>query len=143
MLNRLRQLLKRGRGEEGAAAVEFAIVLPLLMLFLAGFIDFGSLFFWEHQATNAARAGARYAVQSRYVAGVSTPYTDTEITALLQDNYGADLAVLVDRTGGNSPGNPRSVTVTKTLPWFFLGILQSWGVPLPPTVQNKTTMTME
>ena len=73
MLNRLRQLLRRGRGEEGAAAVEFAIVLPVLMLFLAGFIDFGSLFFWQHTVTNASRAGARYGVQAKVVAGVTYP----------------------------------------------------------------------
>jgi hypothetical protein len=143
MFIRLRQLLRRGRGQEGAAAVEFAILLPLLLLLLAGLIDFGWLFYWNHTVTNASRAGARYAVQAKYVGGVTTPYTDTEITTLVKNNYGADLGVAVDRTGGNNPGAPRSVTVTKTMQWFFLGVLQSWGVPLPPTASNKTTMTME
>ena len=129
MFIRLRRLLRRGRGQEGAAAVEFAIVLPLLMLLLAGFFDFGWLFYWNHTVTNASRAGARYAVQAKYVGGVTTPYTDTEITTLVKNNYGADLGVAVDRTGGNNPGAPRSVTVTKTMQWFFLGVLQSWGVP--------------
>ena len=143
MFIRLRQLLRRGRGQEGAAAVEFAIVLPVLMLLLAGFFDFGWLFFWQHSVTNASRAGARYAVQAKLVGGVPTPYTDAEITTLVKNNYGADLGVVVDRTGGTNPGAPRSVTVTKTMPWFFLGFLQSLGVNLPTTVQNKTTMTME
>ena len=143
MFIRLRQLLRRGRGQEGAAAVEFAIVLPILMLLLAGFFDFGWLFYWQHSVTNASRAGARYAVQAKLVGGVSTPYTDAEITTFVKDNYGTDLAVSVDRTGGTVPGAPRSVRVTKTMQWFFLSFLQNLGVNLPTTINNKTTMTVE
>ena len=62
MFIRLRQLLRRGRGQEGAAAVEFAIVLPILLLILAGLFDFGWGFYWKHTVTNASRGGARYAV---------------------------------------------------------------------------------
>jgi Flp pilus assembly protein TadG len=140
---RLRQLLRRGRGQEGSAAVEFAIVFPVLMLLLAGFFDFGWLFYWQHAVTNASRAGVRYAVQANLVGGVSTPYTDAQITTLVKNNFGADLGVTVDRTGGTNPGAPRSVTVTKTMQWFFLSFLQSLGVNLPTTIHNKTTMTVE
>ena len=73
----------------------------------------------------------------------ATPYTDTEITTLVRNNYGADLGVAVNRTGGTNPGAPCSVTVTKTMPWFFLSFLQGLGVNLPATVHNQTTMTME
>ena len=141
MLIRLRQLLRRGRGQEGAAAVEFALVGPLLLLLLAGLFDFGWLFYWQHTVTNASRAGARYGVQANYPLGVRTPHTDAEIQAIVKNNYGADLGVTV--VPGSSSGTPLSVTVTKTMQWFFLGVLQSWGVPLPPTASNKTTMTME
>jgi hypothetical protein len=139
----LRQLLRRGRGQEGAAAVEFAALLPVLLILMAGFFDFGWLFYWQHSVTNASREGARYAVQARFVGGVSTPYTDAEITTLVKNSYGADLVVAVNRTGGIASGSPRSVTVTKTVQWFFLDYLQSHGVPLPTTVHNKTTMTVE
>jgi Flp pilus assembly protein TadG len=45
----------------GAAAVEFAIVLPLLALLLLGLVDYG-VGFWEAMMVgNAARAGAYYA----------------------------------------------------------------------------------
>lgn len=135
--------LRRGRGQEGAAAVEFALVFPVLMILLAGFFDFGWLFYWQHSVTNASRAGARFAVQAKLIGGVSTPYTDAEIITLVQNNYGADLEVLVDRAGGTSPGSPRSVTVTKPMEWFFFGFLESKGVNLPATVHNKTTMTVE
>ena len=51
-----------GRREEGAAAVEFALLLPLLVLLLFGFIQFGLAFNTRIQATNAAREVARQAV---------------------------------------------------------------------------------
>jgi Flp pilus assembly pilin Flp len=51
-----------GKGEDGAAAVEFALLLPLLVVLLFGFIQFGTAFNTKIQATNAAREGARMAV---------------------------------------------------------------------------------
>jgi Flp pilus assembly pilin Flp len=50
------------RDEEGAAAVEFAFLLPLLVLLLFGFIQFGVALNTRIQATNAAREAARAAV---------------------------------------------------------------------------------
>ena len=50
------------RGQDGAAAVEFALLLPLLVLLLFGFIQFGTAFNTRIQATNAAREAARLAV---------------------------------------------------------------------------------
>jgi hypothetical protein len=50
------------RGDDGAAAVEFALLLPLLIALLFGFIQFGIAFNDRIQATNAAREAARLAV---------------------------------------------------------------------------------
>jgi Flp pilus assembly protein TadG len=52
--------------EKGAELVEFAIVLPLLLLVLFGIIDFGMLFHRYQVVTNAAREGARVAVLPLY-----------------------------------------------------------------------------
>lgn len=43
----------------GAAAVEFALVVPLLLLLVFGCIDWGWFFFLDQVVTNAAREGAR------------------------------------------------------------------------------------
>lgn len=67
------------RSDSGAAMVEFAIVLPILILFLLGIIDFGRAFFLYNNLTNAVREGARLgAVQmpTVNVAAVQTRVTD-------------------------------------------------------------------
>ena len=132
---------RRLKGEHGAVAVEFGLCLPVLLLLLVGLFEFGWLFYWQHTVTNASRAGARYGVQAKYVGGTSIPRTDAEIKEIVKNNYGADLGVTV--VPGTSSGTPLSVTVEKTMQWFFLGFLQSWGVNLPTKVNNQTTMTME
>ncbi|WP_224279551.1 TadE/TadG family type IV pilus assembly protein [Nocardioides lacusdianchii] len=50
------------RGERGASAVEFALVMPILLLMLVGIINFGLLFGQNLALSNAARQAARYAV---------------------------------------------------------------------------------
>ena len=53
----------------GASAAEFALVLPLLMLFLFGIIDVGRWMWTYNQAEKATQMGARMAVVTQYVAG--------------------------------------------------------------------------
>ena len=48
--------------ETGASAVEFAIVLPLLILLLFGAIEFGLLLYNQQVITNASREGARFGI---------------------------------------------------------------------------------
>ncbi len=50
------------RTDRGAALVEFALVLPLLLVIIGGIVDFGFLFQRYEVVTNAAREGARLAV---------------------------------------------------------------------------------
>lgn len=51
---------RRGRAECGAAAVEFAIVISLLVLILGGIIEFGRVLWYLDALTKATRDGARY-----------------------------------------------------------------------------------
>lgn len=48
--------------QAGAATVEFALVLVLFLTFLLGITDFARMLFTWNAATEATRAGARYAV---------------------------------------------------------------------------------
>lgn len=47
------------KSELGAAAVEFALILPLLVLLLLGLIDFGRLFFTQISLTSSSREAVR------------------------------------------------------------------------------------
>src|SRR5262245_46881508 len=52
--------------ERGASMVEFALILPVLLLFLFGVLQFGLLFFRYQGIQAAAREGARVASISTY-----------------------------------------------------------------------------
>ena len=52
---------RRRRSESGAAAVEFALVLPLLMLLLFGIISYGVMLSFRQSLSQAAAEGARAA----------------------------------------------------------------------------------
>jgi Flp pilus assembly protein TadG len=49
------------RDERGAAVVEFALVLPLLVMFIFGIIEFGRAYSAKVELTAAVREGARAA----------------------------------------------------------------------------------
>jgi Flp pilus assembly protein TadG len=52
--------IHRERSERGAAAVEFALVMPLLLLLVFGIVEFGLIMNRQITVTHAAREGARY-----------------------------------------------------------------------------------
>jgi Flp pilus assembly protein TadG len=62
----IRRLRACARAEEGAELIEFVIVFPILMLILAGILDFGMMFRSFEVVTNAAREGSRVAVLPGY-----------------------------------------------------------------------------
>jgi len=62
-MHRKLRLLKN---EKGQSLVEFALVLPVLMMILLGIIEFGWLFNAQITLTSAAREGARvYAIEGK------------------------------------------------------------------------------
>lgn len=53
-------------GQNGAAAAEMALVLPLLMTIMLGSVELGSYFYNEHILMKAVRDGARYAARQNF-----------------------------------------------------------------------------
>ncbi|NGY58035.1 pilus assembly protein [Lentzea sp. NEAU-D13] len=51
----------RAKPDRGAAAVEFALVLPILLMLMCGIVDFGRALHAQVVLTQAAREGARLA----------------------------------------------------------------------------------
>jgi len=62
----MRSWLHRARGERGAALVETAFVLPIMLLVCVGILEFGRAYQTWQVVTNAAREGARVAILPDY-----------------------------------------------------------------------------
>ena len=54
--------MQRRRSERGAALVEAAVTIPILLLIAVGIFEFGRAYQHWQVLTNAAREGARYSV---------------------------------------------------------------------------------
>lgn len=130
--------------QRGAAAVEFAIILPLLILLIFGTIEFSLLLFNKQVITNAAREGARKAIIAQ-----DPRVTDSKIKEVILNytqnqliTFGDTTSALADPTisrEGTSFGDNVSVTVTYTYSFLVLANLGFDPFPL----QAKVTMKME
>lgn len=58
---------RRARREDGQAYVEFALVLPILLLIVMGIVQFGTAFKDYIALTDSVRVGARQAAVSRSI----------------------------------------------------------------------------
>jgi Flp pilus assembly protein TadG len=74
--------------EDGAAAIEFAILLPILLMILFGIIEFGFALYGKEVITNASREGARAGI----VIGIPRPSEDQikEVVSSYLTNFGWD-----------------------------------------------------
>ena len=71
------------------AAVEFALVAPVLLTLLMGFIEFGRIYTSQITVTNAARDGARYAITHSTSWSNVNPAPTGTIEAAVQASVGA------------------------------------------------------
>ena len=55
----------RLKNQSGASVVEFAFVLPLLLVIVFGIVEFGTLLYNQQVITNASREGARAGIVAR------------------------------------------------------------------------------
>ena len=128
---------------EGVAAVEFAIILPVLLLLILGGMDLGHAYYIEHLITNASREGARYG--ARYT-GAATDPTSSQIstyvtTTLNYNSFNLDNLVVSGSYSGASPNEIVTVTVTANKQWWILGSLL--GLTNPTTLTAQTAMIVE
>ncbi|MBW2135250.1 MAG: pilus assembly protein, partial [Deltaproteobacteria bacterium] len=86
----IKKLLKDKRG---VAVVEMAIVLPLLLLFVGGVIDFGFGFWYKQTLTWASRVGAREAaVQVLAWDGNTAGAIKAKVVEAVKDGCGKDIS---------------------------------------------------
>lgn len=111
------------REEGGVAALEFAFVLPLLVIVFAGIVQFGAVFFLQNNMANVARETARSLA-------VGTIETEAEATKLADSkliNWGVSFNV---ETKIPDPLNPADTdyTVTISAPLAQAAIFDILGV---------------
>ena len=137
------RLRKIGRRQEGQAMVEFALVLPVLLLIVMGIIQFGILFNNYVTRTDAVRAGARQAAVSRTMPNPATLATDRvkKSAAGLKDS---DIQVTVTAYNPNDGTatwvQGGDVTVKATYP-FDISILGF--VVMSGDISSETTERVE
>lgn len=118
--------MKSTTNERGAAAVEMAIVLPLLLLILVGIMEFGRAYNVQVSLTQAAREGARYAAVHYNDGGLNVSGAALAAAPALNG-----LGVTVsDNAASCAPGSNVKVTTSVSLP-SMSGFLDSgfFGAP--------------
>ena len=98
------RLPARMRSETGAELVEFALVLPILLLVFGGIVDFGLLLQRQQVVTNAAREGARLAV----LPGYSTGDVQSRVTQFVREGMNNTTAAPVTTVTTVTPRSCRA-----------------------------------
>lgn len=122
------------RRERGASIVEFAIVLPLLLLLIGGMVDFGRLFYTEVMLTNAAREGTRAAMYG------NSP--TTRANAALSGKVANSTVGPTQICAAGATTGTASVTVSVPFQWTLLkpAMALFGGSIANPTLTGKATM---
>jgi hypothetical protein len=136
----LRRAASVSRDESGQRLVEFAVVLPLVLLLLLGIMDFGKAFNYWITENQVAAEGARRAAVNR---GAATLHdyvrSQIKVTELHDD---AKICVsFPDGPTKNKVGDPVKVTVA--INYLWLPVLKRFGHVGSLTLRNSATMRLE
>jgi Flp pilus assembly protein TadG len=137
--------------QKGTSAVEFAIVLPLLMVFVFGIIEFGLVFYNKAMVTNASREAARAGIVYR-----DPPLTVAEIQSVVDDycggmlvSFGSSLGAVTTVPSGECLNHGDELVVNVAYQYEFLLIPDfltaffSGGMPGSIDVSAVTRMRCE
>ena len=142
----MKGLVEKINNEKGAALVEFAIVLPLLLMLVFGMIEFSIMFYDKAVITNASREGARAGIVYDFPARISTGDIETIV-----GNYCSGRLITFGSTNqetttvsGPCTNAGDTITVSVTYPYDFL-VLPNFITTLagPIGLSAVTTMRCE
>jgi Flp pilus assembly protein TadG len=123
------------RFQHGQAVVEFAFILPLLLLLILGITELGRMIMRTNLLTQAAREGARAAA-----VGADSSSCVTRVTDVLASANVTPLAV--DVTGPDA-NNMMSVVVTSNYAVLGGGDIGWFQMPGTLTLRGSSMMRLE
>jgi len=129
--------------ERGQALAEFALVLPLVLLFIAGITEMARAWNIKQVVTDAAREGARYTVVK------DAAVDSNDVKAKIMERLALGSIETASITIGPSAdwrqtGLPMTVTVATQFKMGLMGALLSWaGAPSVVTISTEATMRNE
>jgi Flp pilus assembly protein TadG len=134
------KLTSRLADQRGAAVIEMALVLPLLLLLILGILDFGKAFNYWNDTNQLAAEGARFAAVNRSPGGgdLKTYIRNRADTAELR--AGAHVCISFP-TGVAKVGEPVRVTVSDDYQWLA-GMVELAGLG-PTTITGTAEHRLE
>ena len=130
------------RGHRGSAMIEFALILPMLLLVLFAIVEFAIALYDKAVITNASREAARAGVVFKV-----PQLTTDQIKAVAVNNcedflisFGtAAPSVTVSHPSGTGTGDPLTVTVSYPYTGLVLG---AWLHSVTDALELSATTTM-
>ena len=132
----------RCKGEDGVIAIEFALLLPMLITLMAGIIEFGFALYFQEVITNASREATRAGIVIGDPRPAAGEITNVALTYLTHSGVSCGAACIsVTGAQGNSGTD---LTVKVNVPYRFV-MLPSFitGFSRDITLRAATTMKHE
>jgi len=126
------------RDKKGQSMVEFALILPLLVLLLMAILEFGNIFHSYLLITYSSREGARMGVVG---------HTDQQVTTRIQDICstldGSQISIVIDPADPQyrTRGTPLTVKVDYNVTLFTP--LVNTFLPDPFLIKARSVMRVE
>ncbi|TAK71071.1 MAG: hypothetical protein EPO13_00810 [Actinomycetota bacterium] len=138
-LRRVHRRVSRAQLDRGAAAVEFALVLPVLVILVFGVVGLGILLSQKLALSNAAQAAARFGVV-RPIGGPAP--TCAQIEAVARDALTGQLAIAAPAaTAGCSTNPPCDAPSPGAFSDLTVTVSYDVTLSIPLVLNNSFTLT--
>ena len=133
-------MTKRIRNQRGAALIETAITIPIVLLICVSVFEFGRAYQTFQVLTNAAREGARMAV---IVANTDQQVTDTVRNYLTSGRLSDPASAVIVVNRAEPMGINTASKVTVSYPFSFIVLNPVAKLVVKTSTTGKGAMTMQ
>ena len=121
----------------GQALLEFALVLPILLLLVLGIVEFGRIWNINQQVSDTTREGARRAVIFDQPPATQQSVHDFMMQRLWDAHVDTTVVTITFSPAANWKASGKDETVTVQFPYSFMFFTRAFG-----TVQITSSFTM-